>query len=279
MKKENRRKGFTLVELIVVLVILAILIALLVPALTGYIDKANLRACEVNKAGLKRDLTAEEIYQTKGKTLELSKLQELAKDSEYKCRQGGAYEVTRASDGTIMITCSKHDKNYNFNMSEALEYIMKNNIEGNEVLKSYMSSGKNIDSSSKSGKAYESVLAALRKAGFDPSLQNVGTWSFQSYNSGKSYLFYWTTEDISTKKVGDKVKVLRYNPAKNTYTAGYTTVKSEHINASDSSTGQEQTYNVLSRGDSGWSEYTDVKQSDSDKKNYNTIYQVFQGMD
>ena len=37
----KNKKGFTLVELIVVLVILAILAALLVPALTGYIDKAN----------------------------------------------------------------------------------------------------------------------------------------------------------------------------------------------------------------------------------------------
>lgn len=40
-EKCKNKKGFTLVELIVVLVILAILIALLVPALTGYIDKAN----------------------------------------------------------------------------------------------------------------------------------------------------------------------------------------------------------------------------------------------
>ena len=36
-----KKKGFTLVELIVVLVILAILAALLVPALIGYIDRAN----------------------------------------------------------------------------------------------------------------------------------------------------------------------------------------------------------------------------------------------
>jgi prepilin-type N-terminal cleavage/methylation domain-containing protein len=37
----RRRNGFTLVEVIVVLVILAILAAIAIPALTGYIDKAN----------------------------------------------------------------------------------------------------------------------------------------------------------------------------------------------------------------------------------------------
>ncbi len=36
----TRKRGFTLVELIVVLVILAVLAALLIPSLTGYIDKA-----------------------------------------------------------------------------------------------------------------------------------------------------------------------------------------------------------------------------------------------
>ena len=40
-KKLKDKKGFTLVELIVVLVILAILAALLVPSLTGYIDRAK----------------------------------------------------------------------------------------------------------------------------------------------------------------------------------------------------------------------------------------------
>lgn len=41
MAKKKSKCGFTLVELIVVLVILAILAALLIPALTGYIDKAK----------------------------------------------------------------------------------------------------------------------------------------------------------------------------------------------------------------------------------------------
>lgn len=41
MKIFKNRRGFTLIELIVVLVILAILASLLIPALTGYIDRAR----------------------------------------------------------------------------------------------------------------------------------------------------------------------------------------------------------------------------------------------
>ena len=40
-EKCKNKKGFTLVELIVVLLILAILIALLVPALTGILTEQN----------------------------------------------------------------------------------------------------------------------------------------------------------------------------------------------------------------------------------------------
>jgi prepilin-type N-terminal cleavage/methylation domain-containing protein len=51
--KAKDRKGFTLVEVIVVLVILAILMAIAVPSLTGYIDKARKDALIAEAASAK----------------------------------------------------------------------------------------------------------------------------------------------------------------------------------------------------------------------------------
>ena len=62
--KDNKKKGFTLVELIVVLVILAILAALLIPALTGYINKAKEKSitAETRQVVMAAQTLADEAY-------------------------------------------------------------------------------------------------------------------------------------------------------------------------------------------------------------------------
>lgn len=63
-KRRSRKGGFTLVELIVVLVILAILAALLIPALTGYINKAKEKnaIAETRQVVMAAQTITDEVY-------------------------------------------------------------------------------------------------------------------------------------------------------------------------------------------------------------------------
>ena len=78
--KENK-KGFTLVELIVVLVILAILAALLVPALTGYIDKAKRKSivAETRQVVMAAQTLVDEKYGTVDAGADTIKIEEGSK--------------------------------------------------------------------------------------------------------------------------------------------------------------------------------------------------------
>lgn len=51
MKKKNK-KGFTLIELVVVIAILGILAAILIPVIGGFIDRANISADTANARNL-----------------------------------------------------------------------------------------------------------------------------------------------------------------------------------------------------------------------------------
>ncbi|MDR0501431.1 MAG: prepilin-type N-terminal cleavage/methylation domain-containing protein [Coriobacteriales bacterium] len=72
LRKKNARKGFTLIEVIVVLVILAILAAIAIPALTGYIDKADQRAVISQAATVRTALQAiaSDSYSAGGSSLD-----------------------------------------------------------------------------------------------------------------------------------------------------------------------------------------------------------------
>lgn len=63
--KNNKRKGFTLTELIIVIVIIGILAAVLIPSVSGYIKKAKISKGEQEAREMNTILAAEAIYQDK----------------------------------------------------------------------------------------------------------------------------------------------------------------------------------------------------------------------
>lgn len=75
-KRRSKKGGFTLVELIVVLVILAILAALLIPALTGYIDRAKEKSAVAETRQIV--MAAQTITDVAAANLKMSEVQKLS---------------------------------------------------------------------------------------------------------------------------------------------------------------------------------------------------------
>ena len=63
MKKILTKKGFTLIELIVVIAILAILAAILIPSVTNYLDRARIAR---DQANVRSYYTALMLYESAG---------------------------------------------------------------------------------------------------------------------------------------------------------------------------------------------------------------------
>ena len=111
MKKlgKSTKKGFTLVELIVVLVILAVLAAMLVPALVGYIDRAR---------DEKEYQTAATIYGAAQAII----TEKYAKDSSLK---GSTLKMASKSDPVLKLAGVDAKAVSNFEFSYGDNYIIK----------------------------------------------------------------------------------------------------------------------------------------------------------
>ena len=61
MKKMNK-KGFTIVELVIVIAVIAILAAVLIPTFSGIVDKANVSAVQQEARNVYTEIYAEDLY-------------------------------------------------------------------------------------------------------------------------------------------------------------------------------------------------------------------------